>query len=187
MAAMGLRQFMQIHPRGNRWGDRGSSLILLESRAKSGRQIKYLFAHLSPDLGLAGRWVRIYLIGADGTLSPAAESAIGDNHYGGFGKAGGKLYAFDGMGSRYYDISNPLSPALIGNVMQCDPLYNERGDVNCDGLRNFNDIDPFILALSLPVQYEQLYPQCFAGYADMNQDGLITPDDIDPFIGVLGH
>ena len=59
------------------------------------------------------------------------------------------------------------------------------GDLNCDGAVNTFDIDPFIIALLQPAQYEQLYPDCNRLYADAQANGLVNAFDIDPFIEVL--
>jgi hypothetical protein len=62
---------------------------------------------------------------------------------------------------------------------------NQPGDLNCDGLINAFDIDPFVLALSSPAQYEQQYPNCQYMLADINGDGQVNAFDIDPFVELL--
>ena len=59
------------------------------------------------------------------------------------------------------------------------------GDLNCDGLVNNGDIDPFVLALTDPVAYNIAYPGCTAYAGDMNSDGLVNNGDIDPFVARL--
>jgi hypothetical protein len=56
------------------------------------------------------------------------------------------------------------------------------GDLNCDGLVNSFDIDPFVLALTSPAAYALAYPECNIMAADVNCDGLINAFDIDPFV-----
>jgi probable HAF family extracellular repeat protein len=56
------------------------------------------------------------------------------------------------------------------------------GDVNCDGAVDFDDIDPFVLALTDPEQYGDSYPNCDIDQADVNGDGSADFDDIDPFV-----
>lgn len=56
------------------------------------------------------------------------------------------------------------------------------GDLNCDGSVNFFDIDPFVLAITMPAAYEATYPDCDINLADLNQDGLVNFFDIDPFV-----
>jgi hypothetical protein len=52
------------------------------------------------------------------------------------------------------------------------------GDVNCDGIVDFDDINPFVAAISgvLP---------CFLPNADINGDGWVDFDDINPFVVIL--
>ena len=60
--------------------------------------------------------------------------------------------------------------------------YRRVGDLNCDGLVNVFDIDPFVLALMNPVGYMAAFPGCDIWLADTDGDGWITPFDIDPFV-----
>ncbi len=53
-----------------------------------------------------------------------------------------------------------------------------RGDMNCDGLVNFADIDAFVAILSGGTP-------CNAYNADVNGDGHIDFGDIDPFVALL--
>jgi hypothetical protein len=59
------------------------------------------------------------------------------------------------------------------------------GDTNCDGALTFKDINPFILALSDPVGYQQAFPDCDIMTADCNLDGLVDFRDINPFVALL--
>lgn|GEM_PF-6552999 len=63
------------------------------------------------------------------------------------------------------------------------------GDLNCDGLLNFDDIDAFVLALGGQAGYEAAWPDCRWQNADCNGDGSVDFDDIDAFVSVLsaGH
>jgi hypothetical protein len=58
------------------------------------------------------------------------------------------------------------------------------GDLNCDGSLNFGDINPFVLALSNPAEYETAYPSC-VGTGDINGDGTTGFADINPFVALL--
>jgi hypothetical protein len=58
-------------------------------------------------------------------------------------------------------------------------------DLNCDGLINFDDINPFLLALNNPAGYAAAYPFCNILNGDLNGDGVVNPDDIDLFVEVL--
>lgn len=59
------------------------------------------------------------------------------------------------------------------------------GDMNCDGLVNSADIDPFVMALLNPADYASTYPDCDRNRADVSQDGAINSGDIDPFVMLL--
>ncbi|MBU0641307.1 MAG: hypothetical protein KKB50_20810 [Planctomycetes bacterium] len=64
----------------------------------------------------------------------------------------------------------------------------ELGDLNCDGVLNGFDIDPFITVLidSPPYDtYYGLYPDCDHTLADCNDDGEINGFDIDAFIALM--
>ena len=60
-----------------------------------------------------------------------------------------------------------------------------RGDLNCDDALDFNDIDPFVIAISDRQQYEDEYPECSFDRADINRDGAVDFADIDPFVEAL--
>ncbi len=59
------------------------------------------------------------------------------------------------------------------------------GDLNCDGLIDKLDIDPFVQALVSPELYAASHPGCAAALGDVNADGVINPFDIDPLVLLL--
>lgn len=59
------------------------------------------------------------------------------------------------------------------------------GDMNCDGVANSLDIDPFTLAITEPTGYEAQYPSCNIDNGDINSDGSLNSLDIDPFVEIL--
>lgn len=59
---------------------------------------------------------------------------------------------------------------------------NVRGDMNCDGLVDFNDIDPFVVALTGEDNYAQQYPDCVYANGDIDCNGSVDFDDIDGFV-----
>jgi hypothetical protein len=59
------------------------------------------------------------------------------------------------------------------------------GDLNCDGVVNFADINPFVLAISNPAAWEATYPGCPTLNGDMNGDGDFNFGDINPFVACL--
>lgn len=68
--------------------------------------------------------------------------------------------------------------------IDCEPPL-EPGDLNCDGGVDFDDIDPFVLALIDPAGYAEQYPDCDRNLGDVNGDGDVNFDDIDPFVELL--
>ena len=68
---------------------------------------------------------------------------------------------------------------------EADPVEYGLGDLNCDGLLNAFDIDPFALALSDAAAYAAAYPDCNRMLADINDDGVVNAFDIDPFTQLL--
>ncbi len=60
------------------------------------------------------------------------------------------------------------------------------GDINCDGLIDLDDIDPFVVAIGGQMDYEARYPDCDWMRADCNGDGTVDFDDIDAFVALLG-
>jgi probable HAF family extracellular repeat protein len=61
-----------------------------------------------------------------------------------------------------------------------------RGDMNCDGLVSYADINPFVLALTSQAAYNAQYPNCNWMNADINADGVVSYADINPFVALLG-
>ncbi len=61
------------------------------------------------------------------------------------------------------------------------------GDLNCDGARTFDDIDPFVLALAGEAAYAAQYPGCDRLLADCNGDGDVNFNDIAAFVALIGH
>ncbi|MEW6199117.1 MAG: WD40 repeat domain-containing protein [Planctomycetota bacterium] len=59
------------------------------------------------------------------------------------------------------------------------------GDLNCDGLVDFGDINPFVKALTNPASYRADYATCNILNADCNNDGLVDFGDINPFVRLL--
>ncbi|HSW44304.1 MAG TPA: hypothetical protein VLM89_01905 [Phycisphaerae bacterium] len=56
---------------------------------------------------------------------------------------------------------------------------------NCDGRVDFDDINPFVLALTGESPYGVQFPNCDWPNADANRDGGIDFDDINPFVACL--
>jgi hypothetical protein len=59
------------------------------------------------------------------------------------------------------------------------------GDMDCDGDVDFDDINPFVLAITDPLAYQTAYPCCNFLDGDCNGDGFVDFDDINPFVVLL--
>ncbi len=59
------------------------------------------------------------------------------------------------------------------------------GDLDCSGTVDFADINPFIQALTNPLDYGVAHPDCDASLGDVNRDGSFDFGDINPFIALL--
>jgi hypothetical protein len=59
------------------------------------------------------------------------------------------------------------------------------GDLNCDNVVNFGDINPFVLRLANPAAYHAAFPGCPDTNGDINGDGVVNFGDINPFVALL--
>jgi C1A family cysteine protease len=66
-----------------------------------------------------------------------------------------------------------------------DEFVKVVGDLNCDGVVDFADINPFVAALSSPPGYFAEYGNCNIYNADVNGDNQIDFDDINPYVALL--
>lgn len=64
---------------------------------------------------------------------------------------------------------------------ECDGL----GDMNCDGVVTFDDIAPFVTALSGQQDYENQFPDCNWFNGDIDGSGVVDFDDIYLFVYML--
>jgi hypothetical protein len=66
---------------------------------------------------------------------------------------------------------------------ECMPIA--LGDMNCDGVVDFDDIGPFVDALGGPEPYYAGFPECNWLNGDCNGDGVVTFEDINCFVALL--
>ncbi len=98
------------------------------------------------------------------------------------------MYVYDlaqGPGGTWTPMTHPYpdSNSTSGAAWIPGPVP---GDLNCDGQVDFDDIDPFVLALSGAAGYNAQYVDCYWRNADCNLDGNVDFDDIDAFVGLIG-
>jgi len=79
-----------------------------------------------------------------------------------------------------------LERIRIAGVLNAEAYYYAPGDLDCDRDVDFDDINPFVLALSGEGAYATQYPDCRWLNADCDFDGDVDFDDINPFIALLG-
>lgn len=81
--------------------------------------------------------------------------------------------------------ASPSGPARAVVLSPYFPPLIVPGDMNCDGNVDNFDIDPFVLALTSPAEYESVFPYCNLNNGDINGDGAFNNFDIDPFVQCL--
>ena len=80
--------------------------------------------------------------------------------------------------------SNRLLAATHGRGL-FTALIPPPGDLNCDGVVDNFDVDPFVLAITDQTGYQAAYPGCDYMLADINDDGSVNNFDIEPFVDLL--
>ena len=85
------------------------------------------------------------------------------------------------------DIATGTSADVDGSGVPDECEQGLLGDMNCDGMLDTFDIDPFVVALATPDAYNDRFPDCDINRADVNGDGLLDAFDIDPFADLLGN
>ncbi len=102
-------------------------------------------------------------------------------------KADGSLRAW---GNNSWGQSNVPTPntgfvAVEGGTLHSLALKAFPADLDCNGIVDFDDINPFILALADPAAYSAQYPRCHLLNGDCDGNGYVDFDDINPFIVLL--
>jgi low density lipoprotein receptor-related protein 5/6 len=92
----------------------------------------------------------------------------------------GKIMRMDFDGHDPEDVIDGLG--LITEITLGETKERLLADMNCDFELNFDDVDPFVLALTSKSDYEQSYPDCSWRLGDVNGDNVVDFDDIDPFV-----
>lgn len=67
------------------------------------------------------------------------------------------------------------------------PVRDVAGDCNCDGVLDFADINPFLLAMSNPLGYAAEWPRCPGARADVNRDGTVDAADAQWLVTLLSE
>ncbi|MEW6252412.1 MAG: hypothetical protein AB1716_17370 [Planctomycetota bacterium] len=85
------------------------------------------------------------------------------------------------------DPNDPNYRGQTSEIFATGPANALIGDLNCDGLVDFNDINPFVLVLSDPNAWQAQYPGCPPSNGDANGDGRVDFGDINPFVALLAR
>jgi hypothetical protein len=165
--------------------------------------------------GTAGEMKLVQIGGAQNTFGTAmaAGSGIGENAtvVGGIGQSGSAQLVLSGSsnapaaaGTYTFHLENVAANVLT--ALNSPPAFSPvasaivnltgasfsvtvgglRGDLNCDGSVNFQDINPFVLYLSNPSSWQATFPGCLLQNGDINADGTYPSfGDINPFVTLL--
>lgn len=79
----------------------------------------------------------------------------------------------------------PSGDGLAGGAALATFAVYVPGDLNCDGIVNFGDVNAFVLALSNPGVWAETYPHCPARSGDVDGDGAVNFGDINPFVSLI--
>jgi len=94
------------------------------------------------------------------------------------------------------EIADPADPASLpsgngvagGAATLSFTVAYPRGDLNCDGVVNFSDINPFVLYLSNFPVWQTTYAGCPAVNGDIDGNGVYPSfGDINPFVTLLSN
>ena len=147
----------------------------------------------------------VFAVHADGTIVDGFPYYLSDENHSGTHSPSPAVGDMDGDGDveyvfvssfgtiAFFDEDPSFSPSLAHWPMYKHDAHNTgylpplwlTGDLNCDGVIDAFDIDPFVLALTDPDGYAAAFPDCNIMNADCNGDGVVDAFDIDPFVELL--
>lgn len=79
--------------------------------------------------------------------------------------------------------AGPHASAHFGR-WACVPGWTA-GDLNCDGVVDYRDVDPFVWAVIDRAQFEARFPLCLWFNGDINADNRVDFGDINPLVELL--
>jgi hypothetical protein len=91
---------------------------------------------------------------------------------------------FDAWSGDLSGSTNPADVTMTDNLT-VTAVFGRLGDLNCDGVVDFGDINPFVLSITDPAAYQATYPSCVILHGDFDGDGEVGFGDINPFIAAL--
>ncbi len=108
-------------------------------------------------------------------------------HVRGYGVVAARAAATDCNGNGLpdvYEVRTGFATDGNGNGRP-DECEQGLGDLDCNGVVDFDDVDAFVLALTSLSAYRSAHPDCNPARADCNGDGAVSFDDIDAFVARL--
>ena len=152
-------------------------VIWLDTRADPGGYDSVLHYSYSEDAGQT--W------SASEPLTPAFDPHLGWPQQNKMGDYFDMVSDNAGVHLAYAATFNGEQDVYYARIQPSPPLCP--GDLNCDGVVDFDDIDPFVAALGCPSGDPNCWdPTCPWLNGDVNDDGTVDFDDIDPFVARIG-
>ena len=101
-------------------------------------------------------------------------------------RSGGVVQRWEGEGILQNPF-DPLNPLVFTYTCEVESLHNQvdRGDLNCDGVINALDIEPFMQAMFEPDLYDGTFEVCDMALGDFDQSGTVDTLDIEGFLEAL--
>jgi len=118
--------------------------------------------------------------GQFGEMVPRGAYLLGDGNY--LISASTGVYKFHVGDGSFTQVAAAVNAQ---HITWLPPSATAVGDLNCDGLVNNFDIDPFVLAITDPGAYALAHPNCDIDNGDVNGDGLVNNFDIDAFVALI--
>lgn len=117
----------------------------------------------------------------DAGVSANVQATLSDAAVGAF-SATYTLRTFDQHSAENWQEGTPLTIHLTGEVLAAAA---QLGDMNCDGVVDFDDVAPFALSLADAAAYGVAQPGCDIDHADLDQNSVIDGGDIAGFVELL--
>ncbi len=151
--------------------------------------------HLPPVFEFTDEWynfqanprpaVRVLLTIDEATYTPGFGAMGPDHPISWYHRFDGGRAWYTAMGHRTETFENAaFAQHLLGGILWVAGAPWP-GDLDCDGVVDSFDIEPFILALTDPAEYAVRHPDCDRMNADVNGDGAVDSFDIEPFVDCL--
>lgn len=92
-----------------------------------------------------------------------------------------------GLGGGYANLGLTPNLTAVPGLQFATVVVAGAGDMNCDGVISYADINPFVLAITNAASYEAQFPECDFLNADCTSDGQVSYADINAFVQLLSN